>query len=275
MIQYFDPSKNTLFLDMDGVVANFDKFVLEKMGWTFNHQTGPGADTELWELANTQAKNVEFLTAIPRRSSIASAETDKREWIAKYFGVDAKVRIGLYSSDNWTWKVHSMSEKFNRIDLIIGDSSGDGHDKRETVTILSNRNVARINAAYVSGLNAGFPDLCDGAVAEYEENLLTPEFTLQFVIALYKTDDTFSVHDKHAIVSILVDGTDFDTNPDVLDTLNGIVGYEIAESTCTWLSPRNFAILYMAICKAGDPDLVLALDDEHETICIGGYGLFE
>jgi hypothetical protein len=47
------------------------------------------------------AANVEFLTAIPRRSSIASAETDKREWIAKYFGPDTKVRIGPYSADKW------------------------------------------------------------------------------------------------------------------------------------------------------------------------------
>lgn len=138
MIQYFEPSKNTLFLDMDGVVADFDRLVLEKMRRTFDHVAGPAGDTEmwdflstvdrlyfrleptpyafdLWELANKQAANVEFLTAIPRRTFIASAETDKREWIAKYFGVEAKVRIGPYSADKWK---HAQAG-----DILVDDRS--------------------------------------------------------------------------------------------------------------------------------------------------------
>lgn len=120
----FNPEINTVFLDMDGVVADFDKFVLQNLGRTFDHASGPGADDEmwnflktvdrlylqleptvyafdLWEMVNTFSPNVEFLTAIPRRTALPGAEADKREWIAKYFGPSAKVRIGPYSADKW------------------------------------------------------------------------------------------------------------------------------------------------------------------------------
>jgi hypothetical protein len=56
---------------------------------------------ELWELAHSLGAKVEVLTAIPRRTTIPTAEQDKREWIAKYFGTATPVRIGPYSRDKW------------------------------------------------------------------------------------------------------------------------------------------------------------------------------
>ena len=120
----FNRSLNTIYLDMDGVLADFDKFVLEKMGRTFPHQTGPVGDREmwdflmkvpnlyyqleptpyameLWEFANHLCPRVELLTAIPRRTTMQEAEEDKRRWVKKYLGEDVVVNFGPYSRDKW------------------------------------------------------------------------------------------------------------------------------------------------------------------------------
>lgn len=123
MVIIFDPTKNKIELDMDGVLADFDKFVLDNMGRTFNHSDGP-PDKEMWDflasvdqmylqleptpycfelvdLARSLCSRVEILTAIPRRAAMASAESDKREWVSKYLGNDIHVKIGPYSRDKW------------------------------------------------------------------------------------------------------------------------------------------------------------------------------
>lgn len=120
----FDARTNTINLDMDGVLADFDRFVLERMGRTFEHKVGPDADLEMWtflhgiphmyfqleptpyafelmDAAKSITSNVEILTAIPRRKKVPSAEQDKRDWIAKYFGTDIVVKIGPHSADKW------------------------------------------------------------------------------------------------------------------------------------------------------------------------------
>lgn len=118
----FHPAYSTIFLDMDGVVADFDKFVLEGVGRTFNHASGPGADDEmwtylksipnlyfvleetpyaqdLWNLSNTIGGKVAFLTALPRRTTMPTAQNDKIRWAKKTFGDNVDVRFGPYSKD--------------------------------------------------------------------------------------------------------------------------------------------------------------------------------
>jgi 5'(3')-deoxyribonucleotidase len=118
----FNPINNKTFIDLDGVLADFDAFVLKNMGRTFNHQDGP-ADTQMWDFLSSVENmyfkleptpyafklfdlvmendpNAEILTAIPRRTSMPSAEQDKRDWVKKYFG-DIPVNIGPYSKDKW------------------------------------------------------------------------------------------------------------------------------------------------------------------------------
>ena len=131
----FNKDINTIFVDMDGVIADFDKFVLDNMGRTFDHQSGPAdramwdflstvdrlyfvlPPTEyafkLWDLVRSTGANVEILTAVPRRTKMPGAEQDKKDWIEKYLGPDIKVNIGPYSRDKWTHAKHS--------DILIDD----------------------------------------------------------------------------------------------------------------------------------------------------------
>ena len=123
MKTFFDPKVNAIHLDMDGVLADFDLFVLENMGRTFDHASGP-ADKEMWnflskvdhlylqlqptpycqqlvDLARSLADNVEILTAIPRRTTMATAEQDKIDWAKQHISGAIKVKIGPYSRDKW------------------------------------------------------------------------------------------------------------------------------------------------------------------------------
>ena len=127
---------------MDGVVADFDAFVLKHLGRVFDHASGPGADKEMWdflmsvpnmyakldltpyahelvEMVKSTGLRYRFLTAIPRRATMPTAEDDKREWIARHFpGVP--VIIGPFSRDKWK---HAFPG-----DILIDDRADNIHD---------------------------------------------------------------------------------------------------------------------------------------------------
>lgn len=127
----------TLYLDMDGVMAGFDKYVKPKLGrsvgqnpgekditegeWTWLRETHPHLFGELpvcdgaFEFAQYLRENymyvkdmqyvahpgafvVEFLTAIPRSASFKYACTDKIMWCGQNFP-DFPVCIGPYAKD--------------------------------------------------------------------------------------------------------------------------------------------------------------------------------
>lgn len=124
MSNIFNPQTNKIYLDMDGVLADFDKFVLENLGRTFSFESTPEEETLMWtalfkidrmyfqleptpyafeivEAAKAITPNVEILTAIPRKTTLPNAEQDKQDWIVKHFGPDLKVNFGPYSKNKW------------------------------------------------------------------------------------------------------------------------------------------------------------------------------
>ena len=118
----------TIYLDMDGVVADFDTFAEEllgrEIGWG---DTTQDLSAEEWlRLASVDRLyyqlplmpdatklvayvkslstrfQIGFLTAIPRRTTIPSARADKQAWVDKYFP-GMRMDIGPFSHDKHKW----------------------------------------------------------------------------------------------------------------------------------------------------------------------------
>jgi 5'(3')-deoxyribonucleotidase len=118
----------TIFLDMDGVVADFDSFASSllgrKIGW---HESKFDLTKEEWAKLSSVDRlyynlplmpdatklvayvkslstrfNVQFLTAVPRRTTMPEARADKQAWVDKYFP-GMRMDIGPFSHDKQKW----------------------------------------------------------------------------------------------------------------------------------------------------------------------------
>lgn len=115
--------KRTIYLDLDGVLADFSKSVKSQTGKYPNEQK----DDEMWKavqvipdfyrhldkmdgadnffkriksIADGYDYDLKILTAIPRKSSMPSAGDDKKDWVKEHFG-NIEVVLGPYSRDKW------------------------------------------------------------------------------------------------------------------------------------------------------------------------------
>ncbi len=117
----------TIFLDMDGVVADFDTYVSAFLGRPIGWGTSTDLTDEEWARISSADRlyynlplmpdatklvayvkslstrfNVGFLTAIPRRNTMPSAQSDKQAWVDKYFP-GMRMDIGPFSRDKQKW----------------------------------------------------------------------------------------------------------------------------------------------------------------------------
>ena len=118
--------RRTIYIDMDGVVADFNSYVSNllgrQIGWDqddlisqewdvlaktpnlYRHLPLIEDSVRMVELCKSFSSrvNVEFLTAIPRQTTMPSAKQDKIEWITDFFpGIP--VNFGPFSKDKKNW----------------------------------------------------------------------------------------------------------------------------------------------------------------------------
>jgi 5'(3')-deoxyribonucleotidase len=114
----------TLYLDMDGVVADFDEYAARTLGLPPSSGIYPD---EVWyklasnqrlyrdliktlyadqlvdeckDLANTKGYDLKFLTAVPKGNDVPWAFYDKVVWAQNYFP-SIPVHFGPFSKDKW------------------------------------------------------------------------------------------------------------------------------------------------------------------------------
>jgi hypothetical protein len=136
-----------------------------------------------------------------------------------------------------------MSEMSNTISLVLGDWSGDGHEKTETIVLRSNLTNKQIEDAYKKGTNKVGFDFIRTIANEYEDNVISAE-KLDALIEL-------GLKDFDRI------GDDTDEDDYNLDT-------------------DSFADIYLFIVKLGNEDFEykILVGESNPEIRIGGYGLF-
>lgn len=129
----------------------------------------------------------------------------------------------------------------NRIKLVIGDWSRDGHEKSETFVIESNLTKKEIEKAFKKGtklINIDFTKYCE----EYEDSSIPMEVA----------SDLFKLG--------------FD--------MNSIDDYDqFSKTVC--LDPTSYMMIYLFLAQKGNPNFGYTIIDENlDEIHIGGYGLF-
>ncbi len=127
----------------------------------------------------------------------------------------------------------------HRIDLILGDPSGGGHGKSQTVVINSSLSKHELLAPYQAGTKLVGFDFINEVCKEYEDCRMKRE---------YKTK--------------LLELGFFDFYEDGLD-----------QDTC-YLDQELFAQIFLFICKLGDTLFEYQIVESNSYINIGGYGLF-
>jgi len=132
-----------------------------------------------------------------------------------------------------------------KINLLVGDRSGDGHDKREHFLIECNLDVAGVQKAYKKAVKLVGFDFSNEVAAEYEDSRISHE-------------------QLKKLRELGYDGELFDEK-------------YMADGACGLaMDGLEFAHIYMFFVWLGNKDIVWEfVDAQDATIDIGGYGIFE
>lgn len=134
----------------------------------------------------------------------------------------------------------------HKITLVVGDWSGDGHDKSDTYIIESNLDLEQLSAAYKAGVQLLGTDLVEDICSDYEDNSFPVEVfnKLQALLGPHKVQ--------------------LDLDED----------YPEAEEEFRVYDSELWVDLILGVCKLGNPSLEWSLIDPDASWHIGGYGLF-
>jgi hypothetical protein len=138
----------------------------------------------------------------------------------------------------------------NEVKLIVGDLSGDGHEKTKTIIVSVNKTEKELNGAYKKSHKLTGIDFSETCCCDYEEYYISK--TVYDSVVKHFSETTGK---KWKELYSRSDDDDYD---------NGVVE-----------DSEMFAELYLEFIQLSLPDLVWEfVGDRIPEINIGGYGLF-
>jgi hypothetical protein len=171
-----------------------------------------------------------------------------------------------------------VEKLIHSFDFLLGDPSDDGHGITENVSVLCNRSPILVQEAYRVALRKGYPDLIKDGACEYEEPWLTADFTRKFFVAMCG-GPSLETFDHVTLCNRILGFTKFEDADEArqIAEIVGIHDYdqEFDPDDEPNMDQYDFVMLYMFICRAGDPTIEFDRDTKRESIDIGGYGLFQ
>ena len=133
-----------------------------------------------------------------------------------------------------------------KISIVVGDWSGDGHDKTENTLIESNLIQEDLLEAFKIGTERIGFDLTK-CCTDYEDNDVTEH--IEQIKPLF--DNSITLMEEHGIE-------------------------ESYRTPGNWIVySYGYLEIYLRICKLGNPQFEYTKAEEDDSIQIGGYGLFE
>jgi hypothetical protein len=130
------------------------------------------------------------------------------------------------------------------VNLILGDSGGDGHCKKSMTSIMSNCDKQEIKLAYKKGTELVGFDFTAQVCSDFGDNKISIEY-------------------YNKLVELGLPNESYHNDSDEI---------EEEDSISLWLD--NFTEIYLFIVKLGNPDFDYEFL-QNSDIDIGGYGLFE
>ncbi len=129
------------------------------------------------------------------------------------------------------------------IGLVLGDESGDGHDKTYQYSIYSNLDDEQLREAFKSGCNKVDVEFSDIVAEEYEECMLKSDILEKLQKAGLNISSIF----EH---------------------------YHYAKDTGEYrLNTKSFTLIWLWIAQQGNPNFKYEFI-KNKQIYLGGYGLF-
>lgn len=143
-----DKYNPTIYIDMDGVLADFETPTIEVLGPGFKYELKDLSGWEklyaakpdlylelelmpnakkLWQAMKSTGLQIQILTAIPRRFYWLNAAKHKLQWVHKHFGEEVLVNFGPYSGDKHLFCRREVQDiLIDDLDLNIKDWTAAG-----------------------------------------------------------------------------------------------------------------------------------------------------
>jgi hypothetical protein len=153
----------------------------------------------------------------------------------------------------------------NTITLTLGDPSGDGHERTESVVIKSTHTYEQINAAYDAAVRLVGVDIMENVANEYEEPYMSKDIEAK----LLAYEPVFFDGLKLSRVGYYTERAYDIEQRAMVERAGQHVG-------CLTLDVDSFVQIFLKMVRIGNPQIVVAVVNQNviPNIDIGGYGLF-